>query len=75
VHSWNDGVEGPDEVGADVRGAAGKASLGSAPMGARVTAQLRHDGRYYAEAEEQLPPGRRRRTGRGLGAAIWGEDE
>jgi WD repeat-containing protein 23 len=41
VHSWNDGVEGPDEIGADDRGSAGKASLGSTPMGARVTAQLR----------------------------------
>ena len=71
VHSWNDGLEGPDEVGEDERGAAGKASLGSAPMGARVTAQLRHDERYYAEPEEP-----RRRMGRGIGrAALWGDDE
>ena len=71
MHSWNDGLEGPDEVGEDERGAAGKASLGSAPMGARVTAQLRHDGRYYAEPEEP-----RRRMGRGIGrAALWGDDE
>jgi hypothetical protein len=32
---------------------------------------LRHDGRYYVEPEEP----RRRRTGRGFGAAIWGDDE
>ena len=70
MHSWNDGVEGADEVGEDVRGAHGKSSLGSAPMGARVTAQLRHDGRYYAESEEP----RRRRGGRGMGAAIWWDD-
>jgi len=72
VHSWNDGLEGPDEVGVDERGSAGKASLGSTPMGARVTAQLRHDGRYYAEPVAEP---RRRRMGRGLGAAIWGDDE
>ena len=70
MHSWNDGLEGHDEVGVDEKGRAGKASLGSAPMGARVTAQLRHDGRYYAEAEEQ--PTSRRRFGRGLGAALLG---
>ena len=69
MHSWNDGVEGPDEIGADDRGSAGKASLGSTPMGARVTAQLRHDGRYYGEPEEP----RRRRTGRSAMAALFGD--
>ncbi|KAM0718093.1 hypothetical protein Q7P37_006425 [Cladosporium fusiforme] len=70
VHSWNDGVEGPDEIGADDHGVAKASSLGSTPMGARVTAQLRHDARYYGEAQE---PRRTRRT-RGFGA-IWGDDE
>lgn len=69
MHSWNDGVEGMDEVGEDDSGAGGKTSLGSTPMGARVTGQLRHDARYYAEPEEP----RRRRSGR-FGAAIWGNE-
>nr|POE90104.1 lec14b protein [Quercus suber] len=56
VHSWNDGVDA-DEVGntqdENECGFASKeeylnaSSLGSAPMGARVNAQLHHDERYY----------------------------
>ncbi|KAK5164350.1 uncharacterized protein LTR77_010046 [Saxophila tyrrhenica] len=80
VHSWNDGVEA-DEVGDDEGAAAGrgsgeKRSLGSAPMGARVTAQLGHDERYYGAQTERARGARARglRDRMGLGA-LWGDDE
>lgn len=55
VHSWNDGADG-DEVGdqegmeaegREGQGLDGNRALGSTPMGARVTAQLQFDERYY----------------------------
>lgn len=51
VHSWNDGA-GSDELtpeDEDPQAYAKADSLGSAPMGARVTAQLEHDDRYYGK--------------------------
>ena len=70
MHSWNDGVD-HDEVGGDVDGSngasesafSGKESLGATPMGARVTAQLQHDERFYGAERER----RERRGGRAAG--------
>ncbi|TKA74680.1 hypothetical protein B0A55_04702 [Friedmanniomyces simplex] len=68
VHSWNDGVDG-DEVGGDEDGFAGASaetmgkggSLGSTAMGARVTAQLRHDERFYGDTAREQGTTRRTR--------------
>ncbi|KXL50507.1 hypothetical protein M433DRAFT_4183 [Acidomyces richmondensis BFW] len=85
VHSWNDGMES-DEVGGDLDGFtpgvtaeifANKTNLGSTPMGARVTAQLHHDGRFYGGAREDRQSYRRNRdrVRRQLGLGrLWGID-
>lgn len=83
VHSWNDGAD-DDEVGdgegdrGDGRTFAKARSLGATPMGARVTAQLQHDDRFYGgPAGAQQPSGTARRAARlrdRLGA-LWGADE
>ncbi|KAI7356090.1 hypothetical protein D0864_04504 [Hortaea werneckii] len=85
VHSWNDGLDS-DEVGGDTDGftgaraeTMGKAnSLGSTPMGARVTAQLNHDDRYYGEGNTSSRPSTRSRGMRarmmGLGG-LFADDE
>ncbi|KAI7544224.1 hypothetical protein KC331_g6939, partial [Hortaea werneckii] len=77
VHSWNDGLDS-DEVGGDTDGftgaraeTMGKAnSLGSTPMGARVTAQLNHDDRYYGEGNTSSR--RSTRSSRGMRARMMG---
>jgi len=85
VHSWNDGVES-DEVGGDVDGStpgvtaetfARKPNLGSTPMGARVTAELQHDGRFYGGASEDRQSSRRVRVRRqfGLGRLLGMDDD
>lgn len=88
VHSWTDGVDG-DEVGGDLDGFTGAeceafskaTSLGSTPMGARVTAQLRHDDRYYGTQQAREQSARRRGLGArigglgGLGGLGWGRGE
>nr|OQO32396.1 hypothetical protein B0A51_00456 [Rachicladosporium sp. CCFEE 5018] len=76
VHSWNDGV-GSDEVGdeedgEDVASFANKDSLGSTPMGARVTAQLRHDGRFYGMPQPRRGMTARTRSVRERLGGIWG---
>lgn len=87
MHSWSDGADA-DEVGdpGEIRSlgaalATGeiKRSLGSTPMGARVTAQLQHDERYY---EGQGATGRQREVRRNrlgnrmtLGALFGGGDD
>ncbi|KAI6801823.1 WD40 repeat-like protein, partial [Hortaea werneckii] len=85
VHSWNDGLDS-DEVGGDTDGftgaraeTMGKAnSLGSTPMGARVTAQLNHDDRYYGEGNTTTRQSTRSRRMRarmmGLGG-LFADDE
>ncbi|KAK5111877.1 hypothetical protein LTR62_004609 [Meristemomyces frigidus] len=83
VHSWNDGVE-TDEVGGEVDGFTGASgremgkagSLGSTAMGARVTAELGHDERYYGLVQQQQAGagrrgGLRERMG-GLGSLFVG---
>ncbi|KAK3695914.1 hypothetical protein LTR37_018269 [Vermiconidia calcicola] len=84
VHSWNDGAN-EDEVG-DGDGSDAfreKPSLGSTPMGARVTAQLQHDERYYGSLQGAGAGGGREQQGvrrtrlrdrMGLGA-LWGDEE
>ncbi|KAK4540622.1 hypothetical protein LTR36_009052 [Oleoguttula mirabilis] len=83
VHSWNDGLDG-DEVGDGAAGApradvyAKASSLGSAPMGARVTAQLQHDDRFYGAQSAAQPTAARRtrlRDRMGLGGLFGGEGE
>ena len=67
VHSWTDGVGG-DEVGDDDDGdGSGRGgdgfeakSLGSTPMGARVTPQLQHDSRFYTSRNDREPVTARR---------------
>ncbi|KAK1003335.1 hypothetical protein LTR54_007849 [Friedmanniomyces endolithicus] len=82
VHSWNDGADG-DEVGGDEDALAGASaeemcrgeSLGSAPMGARVTAQLRHDARFYGESAREQGTTRRTRLRDRMGLRLgnlWG---
>ncbi|KAK4609377.1 LEC14B protein [Fulvia fulva] len=83
VHSWNDGME-TDEVGepdeAECKSGAAYAkasSLGASPMGARVTAHLQHDQRYYGQPSNNANQTSRRTRLRdriGLGA-LWGGDE
>lgn len=89
VHSWNDG-EDIDEVGDDshtpcgsgVQGNTASArykkysSLGSTPMGARVTAQLHHDERFYGQGVQPRETNQRRaRMAQRMGlGAIWGDD-
>lgn len=86
VHSWNDGVD-TDEVGTTQGGTAGEfaskeeylnaSSLGSAPMGARVNAQLHHDERYYGTTRTAGQTAVRRRGLRdrmGLGTLFGGDD-
>ncbi|KAI5357589.1 Putative WD40/YVTN repeat-like-containing domain superfamily [Septoria linicola] len=84
VHSWNDGVETDecapeDEEELKTGEAYDKAeSLGSAPMGSRVTAQLQHDQRYYgtsATAAGRETRETRLRDRRGLGALFGNEDD
>lgn len=81
VHSWNDGADA-DEVGDDDGGAQPNtasarhkrfSSLGSTPMGARVTAQLHHDERFYGQGAPPRQTNQRRAT-MGLGA-IWRDEE
>lgn len=86
MHSWNDGEDG-DEVGEPEMGdgvgntASARykkfSSLGSTPMGARVTAQLHHDERFYGQGVREGREGDRRRQRMaqrmGLGA-IWRDD-
>ena len=82
VHSWTDGADA-DEVGDDSEAAcrtgeafARKPSLGSTPMGARVTAQLLHDERYYGNANAQQQNARRMRLRDRMGlGALWGDDD
>ena len=83
VHSWTDGVGG-DEVGDGLDGSTGASgevfanasSLGSTPMGARVTAQLRHDDRYYSTHSNQRQSSRRTRLRAQMGlGALWGDGE
>lgn len=86
VHSWNDGLDS-DEVGGDVDGFTGAraedfaraGSLGSTPMGARVTAQLHHDDRYYGEGNASQRRSARSRNLRsrmmGLGGLFAEDDE
>ncbi|GAB7359597.1 hypothetical protein MBLNU230_g6781t1 [Neophaeotheca triangularis] len=80
VHSWNDGADA-DEVGDHAvleaegrsdRGLNGARSLGSTPMGARVTPQLQFDQRYYGvrPADEVGAVG----AGMGLGAMLGVEE-
>lgn len=76
VHSWNEGQD-EDEVeeGEEGERFSARKNLGSTPMGARVTAQLQHDGRYYHDPDAGRMGGRR--TGlrsQGLGA-LWGDEE
>ncbi|KAK4893403.1 hypothetical protein LTR27_008299 [Elasticomyces elasticus] len=81
VHSWGDGVDS-DEVGGNKDGFEGATaedmgrgeSLGSTPMGARLTAQLRHDARFYGEERQSAQANTRRtrlRDRMGLGN-LWG---
>lgn len=80
VHTWTDGANG-DEVGDSgdeecQSGAvyANASSLGASPMGARVTAQLQHDSRYYGQHNTSTSTSRlARMANRGLGA-LWGDD-
>ncbi|KAK3069911.1 hypothetical protein LTR53_011373 [Teratosphaeriaceae sp. CCFEE 6253] len=83
VHSWNDGAES-DEVGGDEDGFSGASgetmgkaeSLGSTPMGARVTAQLRHDARFYGTESRNQPGARRTRLRDRMGLGnLWGAGE
>ena len=83
VHSWSDGAIG-DEVGDDDNSAAcrtgeafaRKPNLGSTPMGARVTAQLHHDERYYGNHNAQPQNARRNRLRDRMGlGALWRDDE
>nr|POF01700.1 lec14b protein [Quercus suber] len=85
VHSWNDGVE-MDEVAKskdEDHGGLAKteeylnaSSLGSAPMGARVNAQLHHEERFYTASNDtgRRSQGPNRRAGllnrMGLGAFV-----
>lgn len=76
MHSWNEGQD-EDEVeeGEEGERFSARKNLGSTPMGARVTAQLQHDGRYYHDPDAGRMGGRR--TGlrsQGLGA-LWGDEE
>ena len=82
VHSWSDGVE-YDEVG-DASGEApggetyaNAPSLGSSPVGARVTAHLRHDPRFYGTNNIQQSNARRTRLRdrMGLGALFGGIED
>ena len=87
VHTWTDGADA-DEVGTGDTGrdfgcvvpggvSGGETvrrSLGSTPMGARVTAQLTHDERFYGQGSENASQNVRRtrlRDRMGLGA-LWG---
>lgn len=82
VHTWTDGVE-TDEVGDDGElgcrtgdAFARKGSLGSTPMGARVSAQLHHDERYYGNPGTQQARSARRvglRDRLSLGA-LWADE-
>ncbi|KAK4495542.1 hypothetical protein PRZ48_013874 [Zasmidium cellare] len=80
VHSWNDGQDNDEVAGDEEECANGSAyakagSLGSSPMGARVTAQLQHDARYYGRHEGGASARRTRLRDRmGLGA-LWGQDD
>ncbi|EMC98014.1 hypothetical protein BAUCODRAFT_32020 [Baudoinia panamericana UAMH 10762] len=85
VHSWNGGLDS-DEVGGDRDGFTGATgeemasakSLGSTPMGARVTAQLQHDQRFYGNAptERRTEARRTRLTDRmGLGSLFGADDD
>lgn len=85
VHSWSDGTDS-DEVGdeglangtTNGEAFARAKSLGSMPMGARVTAQLQHDERFYVSqtANQQSRRSRAARLAQrtGLGA-LWAEDD
>ena len=55
---------------------AGKPSLGSTPMGARVTAQLHHDERYYGSTNQQAQNARRNRLRDRIGlGGLWGNND
>lgn len=82
VHTWNDGADG-DEVGSpeDEECKNGEAyanapNLGSSPIGARVTAQLQHDARYYGQHNHNAATSRRTRLRDRMGlGALWGDDD
>lgn len=85
VHSWSDGTAedeirpiGANENGGNVDAAAyaNAGSLGASPMGARVTAQLQHDARYYGTTTTAGRGQRRTRTRNMMGlGALWGDDD
>lgn len=80
MHSWNDGADNDEVAGDEEECANGSAydkagSLGSSPMGARVTAQLQHDARYYGRHESAQSTRRTRLRDRmGLGA-LWADND
>ena len=81
VHTWKDGADS-DEVG-EFDPSSGAApdknrTLGSTPTGARVTAQLQHDARYYGTHEERNTSQNqaRRNMLRGMGwGGMLGDDD
>ncbi|CAK1359650.1 LEC14B protein [Cercospora beticola] len=83
VHSWNDGQDTDecapeDETELQTGEAYDKAeTLGNAPMGSRVTAQLVHDQRYYGSTNGSAREARRTRLRdrMGLGALFGGDDD
>lgn len=82
VHTWSDGADG-DEIGpvdelAQKSGEAfaNRSSLGSTPQGARVTAHLHHDARYYENSNTQQQNARRTRLSDRMGlGALWAGDD
>ena len=82
VHSWNDGADG-DEIADEGESSSLPrykkfSSLGSTPMGARVTAQLQHDERFYgsgAAGRTGAGDPRRARMAQRMGlGALWGDE-
>lgn len=77
MHSWADGAE-VDEIGdfEEIAAAGGKKALGATPMGARVTAQLLHDDKFYGTTGVQRQNARRNRLRDRMGlGALWGDDD
>lgn len=81
VHSWNDGVDTDENEADEEEMKSGEAyekaeTLGNAPMGARVTAQLQHDQRFYGHTERRETRTQRRLRDRiGLGGLFGGADD
>lgn len=83
MHSWNDGQDTDecapeDETELQTGEAYDRAeTLGNAPMGSRVTAQLAHDQRYYGSTNGPAREARRTRLRdrMGLGALFGGDDD